>query len=157
MYKDTTYDQRHDEVVQYEDISISSPVLANDDVECSFFYSGVEDETTIAKRVNALVKFAKKCWRDNDRKAIDMYQITKSTISNTRCLMNAGYKIDFSDTCINKTLDELEKMIDAGDKLFYIRQADGGDGYGDTYIYREDSAHGISDVNGIEVVGGECM
>lgn len=69
--------------------------------------------------------------------------------------MAAGYKIDFDEVGINKSIDELEQMIDAGDKIFYIRQAYSGDGYGETYIYCEEGAEGISSVQGIETIGGE--
>ena len=164
-YGNSKYDEDKDEITRDEDICIYAPVISNHDMEYEYSHgifevheASTNDKHALeSRRVNHIVKTAKKLWRSKgiDVQRPDIYQITKHTIENTRSLIAAGYKIDFDEVGINKNIDELEQMIDAGDKIFYIRQAYSGDGYGETYIYCEDEAKGISEVQGIETIGGE--
>ena len=159
------YDEVKDEITKNEDICIYAPVICNNDMDYKYSHGAFEAKEASSnmvsamenRRVNHIVKTAKKLWKNKgiDIERPDIYQITKHTIENTRSLIAAGYKIDFDDVGINKSIDELQSMIDAGDKIFYIRQAYSGDGYGDTYIYCEDDANGISDLQGVETIGGE--
>ena len=164
-YGNSTYDEEKDEITKIEDICIYAPVVSNHDMEYEYSHGVFEVDTARpndkhdleSRRVNHIVKTAKKIWRAKgiDVHHSDIYQITKHTIENTRSLIAAGYKIDLDDIEMHKSIDELEKMIDDGDKIFYIKQAYSGDGYGETYIYCEDEAKGISEVQGIETIGGE--
>ena len=55
---------------------------------------------------------------------------------------------------IRKAIKNFEAHFAKGDRVFSIRQAHQGDGYGQFYIYAEDNANGVSDVSGIEYVTG---
>ena len=61
-----------------------------------------------------------------------LYKITQNTIDNTRDLIAAGYNVVLDKW---QNLDELEKRIKSGQKIFGIQLANGGDGMSDTTIY----------------------
>lgn len=60
------------------------------------------------------------------------YFISKNTIWNTRALLENGAELTF-DEWMN--LDELEKRLDEGQRLFVIRQNNGGDGWENDAVY----------------------
>ena len=126
------------------------------DVQKDFIDGALKNETAI-EVTPKIVEFAKTRWMTNTFDRVDMFQITKSTVQNTRSLIDSGYSIDFSTFPIRKSLEQIESILDTGSKIFCIRVAYSGGGYGDTYIYCEDGAVGLSDVCGIEIFGGECM
>ena len=157
MYKNAEIDDVHDEITYDEDILVDAPAVLNSTMEDVFFNASWHSKKTSSKRAAKIVEFAKTRWMTNTFDRVDMFQITKSTVQNTRSLIDAGYSIDFSTFPISKSLEQIERILDTGSKIFCIRVAYSGDGYGDTYIYCEDGANGLSDVCGIEIFGGECM
>ena len=60
------------------------------------------------------------------------YFISKSTIWNTRALLENKAELTFEKW---ENLDELEKRLDEGQRLFVIRQNNGGDGWDNDAIY----------------------
>lgn len=155
FYKNSTYDKKNEEIVNDEDICVYAPIMSDKEMNHSWY-------DTDKQKAIRLIKIAKDIWKKQHNISTieiqpEIYQISKQTLDNTRLLMKLGYKFDFTDTGTDKSIDDLEKMIGNGDKLFYIRQAHSGDGRGDYYIYCEEGAHGLSDISGIEVIGGEAM
>lgn len=69
------------------------------------------------------------------------YQITKSTIKNTRDMIAAGLHVELDKW---ENLDELEKRLDAGQKLFCIHNNYQGDGWDKDAIYSEDDCELLS-------------
>jgi len=84
----------------------------------------------------------------------DVFEITQDTLDNTKDLLEFGYKFTKPAKEIRKAIKNLEAHFAKGDRVFSIRQARQGDGYGQFYIYAEDNANGVSDVSGIEYVTG---
>lgn len=62
----------------------------------------------------------------------DLYEITLDTVLNTKDLISAGKKI-YLDKWMN--LEDLEKRLRDGNRIFYIRMNQGGDGFSHTAIY----------------------
>lgn len=60
------------------------------------------------------------------------YFISKNTIWNTRALLENKAELTFEKW---ENLDELEKRLDEGQRLFVIRQNNGGDGWNNDAIY----------------------
>ena len=124
------------------------------------YSNGPDSEETIKERVQRIIDFAKdKVKRDlleveEYFEAIEIYQITKDTIDNTRNLISQGYKVELEEW---EDLDRLDAKLDSGESIFYVRIAHSGDGYGDFYIYCEDGADGIDGVSGIEVLTSDCL
>ena len=113
-----------------------------------------DEQKTIDDRVKTMIEIAESKFNENFTSArtmtsIDTYEITLDTIANTRELIAAGYKIKFDE---NEDLDEFEKRIKDGHRIFYLRIAHSGDGYGTFYIYCEDCAHGLSEKLPIEIM-----
>lgn len=91
------------------------------------------ERKTIAKTI---YEFASRINCDTDSFMYHMmsriYKITQNTIDNTRDLIDSGYKVVLDDW---QNLDELEKRIKEGKKIFGIQLSNGGDGMSDTTIY----------------------
>ena len=155
------YDAQTDTAIHYEKIMARDIIVSNQIMESKFKrYSFQNTPEDIKARVDKLVAYAKDAakydWHE-DRKCIEspsIYQITKNTIDNTRALLSCGYSIDFFEW--EKNLDELEARLSSGDAIFYVRIANNGDGYGDFYIYCEDTADSIDGISGIEILTSEC-
>lgn len=159
------YDAQTDTAIHYEKITARDIVVSNQIMESKFKrYSFSNNQNTpedIKARVDKLVAYAKDAakydWHE-DRNRIEspsIYQITKNTIDNTRDLLSCGYSIDFFEW--EKDLDELEARLSNGDAIFYVRIANSGDGYGDFYIYCEDTADSIDGISGIELLASESL
>lgn len=153
-YDAETDTAKHFEKVYAKDIVVSNSVMASDFNR--YHYSNRPDsKETIKERVQRIIDFAKdKVKRDSNEiedyfEAIDIYQITKDTIDNTRNLIAQGYRVELKDW---EDLDTLDAKLDSGESIFYVRIANSGDGYGDFYIYCEDGADGLAGVSGIEVL-----
>ena len=86
--------------------------------------------------------------------SIDVYQITKDTVDNTRNLISQGHRVDLDEW---EDLDELEARLDGGDAIFYVRIAHSGDGLGDFYIYCDDGADGLDGVSGVEILTSDSL
>lgn len=157
MYKNAEVDDVHDEIAYDEDILVEAPAVLNSIMEDLFFNAPWQSSKTSFERAANIVEFAKNRWMSSTSDTIDMFQITKATVQNTRSLIDAGYVVDLSTIPINKSLEQIESILDKGSKIFCIRVAHSGDGCGDTYIYCEDGADGFNRVSGIEMLGGECM
>ena len=67
-----------------------------------------------------------------DERPSDLFEITLNTVLNTKDLIAAGKKV-----CLDKwiDLDDLEKRIRNGERIFHIRMNQGGDGISHTAIY----------------------
>lgn len=101
-----------------------------------------------------MLEYAKKhCYVDWDRDDDypEIFAVTHDTLLNTKNLLNAGYKLDFARW---EKLDDIERRLDKGEKVFAIRVGYSGDGYGSYYIYSEDDAKGIDGVDA-EILCGE--
>lgn len=158
-YDVATDTAKHFEKVYVKDIIVSNSVMKSDFNR--YHCSNVPDsEETIKARVQRIIAFAKdKIKRDSLEvedcfETIDIYQITKDTIDNTRNLISQGYKVELEDW---EDLDRLDAKLNSGESIFYVRIAHLGDGYGDFYIYCEDGADGIDGVSGIEVLTSDCL
>ena len=83
------------------------------------------------------------------------YFISKNTIWNTRALLENNAELTLEKW---ENLDELEKRLDEGQRLFVIRQNNGGDGWDNNAIYGLggwDAKFG--DKAAVEVLHSECM
>lgn len=153
------YDAMTDTAKHFEKIYAKNIIVSNGIMESSFnryhYVDGPDSEETIRERVQRIIDFANdKVKRDSLEaedcfETIDIYQITKDTIDNTRNLIAQGYRVDLEDW---EDLDMLDAKLDNGESIFYVRIAYSGDGYGDFYIYCEDGADGLDGVSGIEVL-----
>lgn len=158
-YDAETDTAKHFEKVYAKDIVVSNSVMESD-FNRYHYSNGLDSEETIKKRVQRIIAFAKdKVRRDSYEveeyfETIDIYQITKDTIDNTRNLISQGYKVEFEEW---EDLDRLDAKLDSGESIFYVRIAHSGDGYGDFYIYCEDGADCIDGVSGIEVLASDCL
>jgi len=152
--------------IHYENVDVTEVIVSNDRMEYDFnryHFSGLkkekpEDKATIERRVEAIINAAK-FKHDNEYHMLisqpDIYCITLDTIANTRNLIETGHKIIFDSKWQN--LDLLEKKLKDGDKIMYVRVAYQGDGQGDFYIYDETSNMSIGEIDGVDVLGGECL
>ena len=125
----------------------------NDDYKCD-----IEKQKKAAIEI---VKFAKnysdskidyKCYSDSST-----YFISRTTIWNTRALIEAGYKVELEKWM---DLDKLDTMLQNGDKLFNIRVNNGGDGVDEDALYTFGGWDGediFENMSGVEVLGGETM
>ena len=153
------YDAETDTAKHFEKVYVKDIVVSNSVMESGFnryhYSNGPDSEETIKGRVQRIIDFAKdkvkrdSCEAEDCVEAVDIYQITKDTIDNTRNLIAQGYRVDLEDW---EDLDMLDAKLDNGESIFYVRIAHLGDGYGDFYIYCEDGADGIDGVSGIEVL-----
>ena len=158
------YDAETDTAKHFEKVYVKDIVVSNSVMESGFnryhYSNGPDSEETIKGRVQKIIDFAKdKVKRDlleaeDCFEAVDIYQITKDTIDNTRNLIAQGYKVELGEW---EDLDRLDAKLDSGESIFYVRIAHSGDGYGDFYIYCEDGADGIDGVSGIEVLTSDCL
>ena len=158
------YDAMTDTAKHFEKVYAKDIVVSNGIMESNFnryhFSNGPDSEETIRERVPRIIDFAKdKVKRDSLEaedcfETIDIYQITKDTIDNTRNLISQGYKVELEEW---EDLDRLDAKLDSGESIFYVKIAHSGDGYGDFYIYCEDGADGIDGVSGIEVLASDCL
>ena len=62
----------------------------------------------------------------------ELYFISKETVRNTRCLLEAGYRLKLDKW---EDLDDIERRLEAGESLYHIRQNNGGDGMDDFTVY----------------------
>ena len=147
-YDAETNTAKHFEKVYAKDIVVSNSVMESD-FNRYHYSNGHDSEETIKERVQRIIDFAKdKVKRDlleveEYFEAIEIYQITKDTIDNTRNLISQGYKVELEEW---EDLDRLDAKLDSGESIFYVRIANSGDGHGDFYIYCEDGADGIDGV-----------
>ena len=147
------YDAETDTAKHFEKIYAKDIVVSNNTMKSDFnryhYSNGPDSEETIKERVQRIIDFAKdKVKRDLREaedcfEAIEIYQITKDTIDNTRNLISQGYKVELEEW---EDLDRLDAKLDSGESIFYVRIAHSGDGYGDFYIYCEDGADSIEKV-----------
>lgn len=113
-----------------------------------------ERQDQVKYRVKKLLKYAKKrCCIDycSDNDYPEIFAVTRSTLLNTKNLLNAGYKLDFARW---EKLDDIKRRLDKGEKIFAIKVGYSGNGYGSYYIYSEDDAKGIDGVDA-EILCGE--
>jgi len=158
VYDASTDTAKHYEKTYARDVVVSNSVMEYDLHRYHYGSDGTPEKTK--DRVEKLLKLAKsKAHVDNmdsiapfDR--VDIYQITKDTIDNTRDLLAYGHKIDLEKW---ENLDELDARLSNGDAVFYVRIAHSGDGFGEFYIYCEDGADGIAGISGIEILTSESM
>ena len=156
------YDSLTDTIVHYKRTYVNNIVVSNGIMEYSMhrynFPNGPDDDKTIKHRVDNIMKLAENKSKCDSRydcfEEVEVYQITKSTLANTRELISLGHTVELADW---ENLDALEARIDHGDAIFYVRIAQSGDGYGDFYIYCEDDADGLDGVSGVEILTSECM
>ena len=158
------YDAETDTAKHFEKVYVKDIVVSNSVMESDFnryhYSNGPDSEETIKGRVQRIIDFAKdKVKRDlleaeEYFETIDIYQITKDTIDNTRNLIAQGYKVELGEW---EDLDRLDAKLDSGESIFHVRIAHLGDGYGDFYIYCEDGADGIDGVSGIEVLTSNSL
>ena len=158
------YDAKTDTAKHFEKVYVKDIVVSNSVMESDFnryhYSNGPDSEETIKGRVQRIIDFAKdKVKRDlleaeEYFETIDIYQITKDTIDNTRNLIAQGYKVELGEW---EDLDRLDAKLDSGESIFHVRIAHLGDGYGDFYIYCEDGADGIDGVSGIEVLTSDSL
>lgn len=84
--------------------------------------------------IDRLCSDAMKSYEKNilDERPSDLFEITLNTVLNTKDLIAAGKKV-----CLDKwiDLDDLEKRIRNGERIFHIRMNQGGDGISHTAIY----------------------
>ena len=158
------YDAETDTAKHFEKVYVKDIVVSNSVMESGFnryhYSNGPDSEETIKGRVQRIIAFAKdKVKRDlleaeEYFETIDIYQITKNTVDNTRNLIVQGYKVELREW---EDLDRLDAKLDSGESIFRVRIAHLGDGYGDFYIYCEDGADGIDGVSGIEVLTSNSL
>ena len=158
------YDAETDTAKHFEKIYAKDIVVSNNTMKSDFnryhYSNGPDSEETIKGRVQRIIDFAKdkvkrdSCEAEDCFEAVDIYQITKDTIDNTRNLIAQGYKVELGEW---EDLDRLDAKLDSGESIFRVRIAHLGDGYGDFYIYCEDGADGIDGVSGIEVLTSDSL
>lgn len=157
------YDQATDTVVHVNKICVQDVVVSNDvmtyELDRFVLNENHEDIAITRRRAKKLIDLAKSNCNENHRidryGNVDIYQVTKNTIANTRDLISCGYYVELDDWA--KDLDALERRIDNGDAIFYVRIAHDGDGYGDFYIYCESTADGLDGVSGIEILYSDSL
>ena len=167
-YANDTYDEKQKVITHVFDITTEAPVIGHDDMTYHFkryhFDSDSrkpsEQKKERKERAELLFKAAKE-EADGSRtltgREADTYEITQDTIDNTKDLLEFGYKFSEPKKEMMALVKKYEDLIKRGCRVFYIRQAYSGDGYGDFYIYCEDGADGVSKVHGIDFLGGECL
>lgn len=157
-----SYDEKTGIYTHVEDHEVGELIVTTDTMTYEFgrhhykAEDGIEHDEkpdNVASRVKNIVEAAKAYEKDGQDKDVWIYQITADTLKNTRNLIDAGHKLSFDKW---EDLDSIEQRLNAGEKIFYIRQAHDGDGYGNFYIYGEDGCGGIDHI-AAEVLGSECM
>lgn len=84
-----------------------------------------------------------------------MYFISKHTIWNTRAMLENKAKLTFEKW---EDLDTLEKRLDEGQRLFVIRQNNGGDGWHNDAIYALGGwGAKFGEKATVEILNSECM
>ena len=164
-YCDDVYDPVTDTAEHFEKTYASEVVVSNDVMTYNLHHinpsPAPEPENIRQSRVNRLLamanakheyEFKKEHYRAIE--PVEVYQVTRDTIANTRDLIAAGYEVRLEKW---QDLDALDARLENGDAMFYVRIANSGDGYGDFYIYCEDGADGLDGVSGIEILASECM
>ena len=116
-----------------------------------------DDQKTIDERIETILKIAKEKLNDDFRiktmSSIETYEITLDTIANTKELIAAGYNIKFDE---NEDLESFEKRLKDGNRIFCLRIAYSGDGYGTFHIYCEDGAEGLNEKLPVEIITNCC-
>lgn len=162
-YGSDVYDASTDTAKHYEKTYVRDVVVSNDVMVYNlhrYHYGNDNDADTTKDRVDTLVELAKDKLHDDNGKRIstidriDIYQITKDTVDNTRDMIAHGCTIELEKW---ENLDELDARLSNGDAIFYVRIAHSGDGFGEFYIYCEDGADGICGISGIEILTSESM
>lgn len=161
-FGDDEYDEDKDESVHHKKTYAYGIVVPNAVMSHDFYrYEHINnDEETKRFRVDAILELAHQYADDGSKKQdftvpIDIYQITKATIENTKDLIEAGYSVNLDEW---ENLDKLEKKISNGESIFRVRIASLGDGYGDFYLFSEkDDALDVYSISGIEFVSGESL
>lgn len=157
----------NDSYWHYEDITASSVIVSNYIMESHLMRyhftdndgNELQDDAKTKKaRVESIIKLANEYasydYSDAEKfqSDVEIYSITLDTIANTKELIDFGCKISFSSW---EDINMLERRLNDGEMVFYVKQAYQGDGYGDFYIYCEDGADGITNVVGIDIIGCE--
>ena len=152
-----SFDEKNQVFTHVYDIEAGGIIICEEDMDYHFTHYGykTDDEPeTVKNRVAALVKKAKSVAKhEDDDQKVWIYQITKRTLKNTRNLLDAGKKLRFDRW---ENIEELEKRLEEGQKVFALRIAHSGDGYGNFYIYEEDDANSLDDL-AVEILASECM
>lgn len=68
------------------------------------------------------------------------YVIDQSTIDRTKLMMEHGMKFRFSPW---ENLKKIQKLLNEGETIIYMRVANSGDGTGQDYIYNETDNHDV--------------
>lgn len=148
----------------YYDNEVEGIVVSSEQMEYGFdrfHYDGdstKESKSTFDTRIEAIVATAKRKFDDDRQRdlkdlvgTIAVYEITEDTLLNTRDLIKAGYKVTLDK---HEDIDVMQKLIDNGNRIFHIRVAHDGDGYGDFHIYEESGSMYLSDIEGVECLAG---
>lgn len=88
-------------------------------------------------RIKKIKEIANSKSRDDIYHKSDTYQITMNTIKNTKDMISAGIDIKLEKW---EDIEDLEKRLKAGEKIFMIRNNHSGDGYLSDGIYSEDDS-----------------
>lgn len=145
----------------FDDIYVENCVVNSDTMRYEFNRYGYDtdnDDRSIKHRIKQLKKIAEEYADYENGKIIGCphigcYAITLNTINNTRDLLKAGIKLEFNE---NINIDDLEKRLKAGEKIFNVHIGHDGEGYGDFEIYCEDNANGLDNV-AAEIIDSESM
>lgn len=161
-YRKDSYDLNAKIIYHHVHTTASGPVVCNDDMTYEFNRyhfkskrkSAIKKLEVIKERAQKLFDYAKFV---NDNSSMvrmsDIYEITQDTIDNTKDLLRCGYKFDVTKTEMKALIKKYEGHLKDGERIFSIREAYQGDGYGDFYIYCEDGANGFDAVTGIKMIG----
>ena len=133
-----------------EDDVIGSIAVTNDEMSCKFLrftddfknISNAEKQKDIQLRVDRIIERSKAALNESLSYAAssvqpETYAITLATVKNTRELLKAGHKVHFSEW---ENLKQIEKRLNDGQRLFVVKVAYQGDGYGAYRVYCEDDA-----------------
>lgn len=142
--------------------SVAVPSMDMHDITLHYTWNDNENSTPEEKKraYDSIMRIMKTIKDPNDSEIYHFvntktYFISKNTIWNTRALLENGAELTFDKW---EKLDELEKRLDEGQRLFVIRQNNGGDGWDNDAVY----ALGGWDCKfgekaEVEVIYSECM
>lgn len=133
-----------------KDDVVSSIAVTNDEMSCKFLrfidgfknVSEAEKQKYIQLRVDRIIERSNAVLNESLSYAAssvqpETYAVTLATVKNTRELLKAGHKIHFSKW---ENLKTIEKRLNDGQRLFVVKVAYQGDGYGAYRAYCEDDA-----------------
>ena len=144
------YDASTETITYFDDITVSNVAVEKYIMNSITHHCKPEK---VAEKIVNYTKWYKQGLDFGNLPYIETYSITLKTIENTRLLLQYKQPLDFASW---EDVDEIEKRLKNGEKLFAVRIAQEGDGKDLYDIYKDYGANGIEKMN-VDILHSECL